>query len=124
MKTKKKTTFTCPFGTFAFKRMQFGLCNTPAKFQRYMLSIFTDMVEHCLEVFMDDLTVFGISFDDCRDNLEKVLKGCVEKKLVLNWKNTVTWLLLELFWFILYLLNELKLTKQKLKSYLNCHNKK
>ena len=51
-----------------------------------MLSILCDMVEHCLEVFMDDLIVFGNSFDDCLDNLEKVLKRCVKKKVVLNWE--------------------------------------
>ena len=66
--------------------MPFGLCNAPATFQRCMLSIFTNMVEHYLEVFMDDLTMFWNSFDDCLDNLEKVLKRCVEKELVLNWK--------------------------------------
>ena len=66
--------------------MSFGLCNALATFQTCMFSIFCDMVEHCLEVFMDDLTVFGNSFDDCLDNLEKVLKRCVEKELVLNWK--------------------------------------
>ncbi|CAA6675204.1 unnamed protein product [Spirodela intermedia] len=43
---QEKTTFTCPFGTFAFKRMPFGLCNAPATFQRCMLSIFSDMIEN------------------------------------------------------------------------------
>ena len=51
-----------------------------------MLSIFCDIVEHCLKVFIDDLTVFGNSFDDCLNNFEKVLKRCVEKELVLNWE--------------------------------------
>ena len=51
-----------------------------------MLSIFNDMVEHCLKVFMDDLTMHGNSFDDCLDNLEKKFKRCVEKEIVLNWK--------------------------------------
>ena len=74
LEDQEKTTFTCPFGTFAFKRMPFEFCNAPATFQRCMLSIFCDMIEHCLEVFMDDLIVFGDSFDDCLDNLEKVLK--------------------------------------------------
>ena len=40
-----KTTFTCPYGTFAFRRMPFGLCNAPATFQRCMMSMFSDLVE-------------------------------------------------------------------------------
>ncbi|RVW69012.1 hypothetical protein CK203_061091 [Vitis vinifera] len=55
----EKTTFTCPFGTYAYRRMPFGLCNAPATFQRCMLSIFSDMVERIMEVFMDDITVYG-----------------------------------------------------------------
>jgi hypothetical protein len=42
---QEKTTFTCPFGTFAYRRMPFGLCNAPVTFQRCMISIFSDMVE-------------------------------------------------------------------------------
>jgi len=66
--------------------MPFGLCNAPATFQRCMLSIFSDMVERFLEIFMDDFSVFGDSFDDCLTNLEKVLSKCEEKNLVLNWE--------------------------------------
>ena len=83
---QEKTTFTCPFGTFAYRRMPFGLCNAPATFQRCMLSIFSDMVERFLEVFMDDFSVFGDSFDDCLSNLKMVLTRCEEKNLVLNWE--------------------------------------
>ena len=86
LEDQEKTTFTCPFGTFAYRRMPFGLCNAPATFQRCMLSIFSDMVERILEVFMDDFSVFGDSFDDCLTNLEKVLIRCKEKNLVLNWE--------------------------------------
>ncbi|RDX96934.1 hypothetical protein CR513_20362, partial [Mucuna pruriens] len=39
-----KTTFTCPFGTFAYTRMPFGLCNAPSTFQRCMTSIFSDLL--------------------------------------------------------------------------------
>ncbi|RVX01287.1 Retrovirus-related Pol polyprotein from transposon 17.6 [Vitis vinifera] len=46
---QEKTTFTCPFGTYAYRRMPFNLCNAPATFQRCMLSIFSDMVEHIME---------------------------------------------------------------------------
>jgi len=59
---QEKITFTCPFGTFAYRRMPFGLCNAPTTFQRCMLSIFSDMVERFLEVFMDDFFIFGDSF--------------------------------------------------------------
>jgi hypothetical protein len=86
LEDQEKTTFTCPFGTFVYQRMPFGLCNAPAIFQRCMLSIFSDMVERFLEIFMDDFSVFGDSFDDCLTNLEKVLSRCEEKNLVLNWK--------------------------------------
>jgi hypothetical protein len=86
LEDQEKTTFTCPFGTFAYRRMPFGLCNAPTTFQRCMLSIFSDMVERFLEIFMDDFSVFGDSFDDCLINLEKILSRCEEKNLVLNWK--------------------------------------
>ncbi|KAL0312975.1 UNVERIFIED_CONTAM: Retrovirus-related Pol polyprotein from transposon.6 [Sesamum radiatum] len=83
---QEKTTFTCPFGTFAYRRMPFGLCNAPATFQRCMVSIFSDFVEQFIEVFMDDFTVYGNSFDDCLEKLTKVLERCVEKNLVLNYE--------------------------------------
>ncbi|GJX60009.1 uncharacterized protein Tco_0291399 [Tanacetum coccineum] len=83
---QEKTTFTCPFGTFAFCRMLFGLCNTPATFQRCMVSIFSEYVEDIIEVFMDDFIVHGDSFDSCLINLEKILKRCIESNLVLNYE--------------------------------------
>ena len=70
---QEKTTFTCPFGSYAYRRMPFGLCNTPATFQRCMLSIFSDMVERIMEVYTDDITVYGGDFEDCLTNLEAVL---------------------------------------------------
>ncbi|XP_075076430.1 uncharacterized protein LOC142163076 [Nicotiana tabacum] len=82
----EKTTFTCPYGTFAFSRMPFGLCNAPANFQRCMMSIFFDMVEDFLEVFMNDFSVVGDSFKHCLNNLRQVLKRCEETNLVLNWE--------------------------------------
>ncbi|WJZ81499.1 hypothetical protein VitviT2T_001339 [Vitis vinifera] len=83
---QEKTTFTCPFGTYAYRRMPFGLCNAPATFQRCMSSIFSDMVERIMEVFMDDITVYGGTFEECLVNLEAVLHRCIEKDLVLNWE--------------------------------------
>ncbi|CAN6691821.1 unnamed protein product [Malus baccata var. baccata] len=83
---QEKSTFTCPFGTFAYRRMPFGLCNAPATFQRCMVSIFSDFIEKIIEVFMDDFSFFGDSFDGCLENLTLILKRCVETNLVLNWE--------------------------------------
>ena len=83
---QEKTTFTCPFGTYAYRRMPFGLCNSPATFQRCMISICSDMVERNMEVYMDHITVYGGSFEECFIYLELVLHGCIEKKLVLNYE--------------------------------------
>ncbi|CAN4123746.1 unnamed protein product [Withania somnifera] len=48
-KDQEKTTFTCPFGTYAFRRMPFGLCNAPATFRRCMMAIFSKMVDDFVE---------------------------------------------------------------------------
>ncbi|GJR01815.1 reverse transcriptase domain-containing protein [Tanacetum coccineum] len=83
---KEKTTFTCPFGTYAYRRMPFGLCNAPTTFQRCMLAIFHDMIEESVEVFMDDFFLFGNSFDNYLNNLDKMLQCCKDAHLVLNWE--------------------------------------
>ncbi|GKF10761.1 reverse transcriptase domain-containing protein, partial [Tanacetum coccineum] len=83
---QEKMTFTCPYRTFAYRRMPFGLCNAPGTFQRCMMAIFYDMIEKTMEVFMDDFSVFGDSFDSCLSNLEKMLKRCEDTNLVLNWE--------------------------------------
>ncbi|KAL4312992.1 hypothetical protein GQ457_01G021160 [Hibiscus cannabinus] len=81
-KDQEKTTFTCPYVTYAFRMMLFGLCNAPATFKRCMLAIFSDMVEDYLDVFMDNFSVSGDNFDTCLGNMAKVLKRCEESNLV------------------------------------------
>ena len=85
-KDQEKTTFTCPYGTFTFRRMPFGLCNALGTFQRCMMGIFSYMVEKTIEVFMDDFSVLGNSFDNYLENLRSVLVRCEETNLVLNWE--------------------------------------
>jgi len=58
---EEKTAFTCPYGTFAYRKMPFGLCNAPATFARCMMSILTNMIEDFMEVFMDNFYVYGSS---------------------------------------------------------------
>ena len=72
-KDQEKTPFTCPYGTFAFRRMPFGLCNALTTFQRCMMSVFSDLVEEVME-----------SFEKCLENLKTILKRSKEKNLALN----------------------------------------
>jgi hypothetical protein len=50
--------------------MSFGLCNALASFQRCMMSIFSDMIKEIMEVFMDNISIYGKTFDDCLENLD------------------------------------------------------
>ena len=83
---QEKTTFTCPFGTFTFRRMSFGLHNASVTFQRCIMSIFSYLAEEVMEIFMDDFTVYGSSFENCLHNLGTVLHKCQDKNLALNWE--------------------------------------
>jgi hypothetical protein len=69
-----KTTFTSPWGNFAYRFLPFGLCNAPSTFQRAVIGIFSDMINDSMEIFMDDFTPYGVSFEEALHNLEKVLK--------------------------------------------------
>nr|GEW01535.1 reverse transcriptase domain-containing protein [Tanacetum cinerariifolium] len=85
---QEKTTFTCPYRTFAYRRMPFGLFNAPGTFQRCMLAIFHDTVEKTMEVFMDDFSVFRNSFENCLSRLDKMLQRCEDTNLCLNWEKS------------------------------------
>ena len=69
-----KTTFTCPFGTFEFRRMPFSLCNAPGKFQRCMMAIFSNFLERSVEIFVGFLALnlkliyFNYSINLCFDD--------------------------------------------------------
>ncbi|GKB98803.1 reverse transcriptase domain-containing protein [Tanacetum coccineum] len=85
---QENTTFTCPYRTFTYRRMPFGLCNAPGTFQRCMMAIFHDMIEKTMEVFMDDFLVFGNSFGNCLSRLDKMLERCEDTNLCLNWEKS------------------------------------
>ena len=86
LEDQEKTTFTCPYGTFTFRWMPFGLCSALGTFQSCMMAIFSDMVQKTIEVFMDNFLILGNSFDNCLENLRLVLVRCEETNLVLNWE--------------------------------------
>ena len=60
------------------------------------MSIFSDMIEEIMEVFMDDFSVYGKTFDSCLENLDKVLQRCEEKHLI--GKIVILWLGKEECW--------------------------
>ncbi|GJX01686.1 hypothetical protein Tco_0185599 [Tanacetum coccineum] len=66
---QEKTTFTCPYGTFAYRRMSFSLCNAPG-------------------TFMDNFSVFGNSFENCLSRVDKMLQRCEDTNLCLNWEKS------------------------------------
>jgi len=84
---QEKTTFTYSYGTFAYRKMSFGLCNAPATFHCCMIAIFYDFIKDIMEVFMDNFSVYGTTFDHCLNNLAKVLQRYEDTNMVLNWRH-------------------------------------
>ncbi|GJW06475.1 reverse transcriptase domain-containing protein [Tanacetum coccineum] len=93
---QEKTTFTCPYGTFAYHRMPFGLCNAPGTFQRCMVAIFHDMIEKTMEDFskiarpmthlLDKETPFIFS-KECVDAFDTLQQKLTEAPILVapNW---------------------------------------
>nr|GEU91320.1 reverse transcriptase domain-containing protein [Tanacetum cinerariifolium] len=85
----RKEHFPLPFIDQMLKRLTGNkLCNAPGTFQRCLMAIFHDMIEKTMEVFMDDFSVFGNSFQTCLSHLEKMLKWCEDTNLCLNWEKS------------------------------------
>eukprot|EP00253_Pinus_taeda_P026011 PITA_26011 len=84
LEDQDKTTFTCPWGTFAYRVLPFGLCNAPATFQREILGIFFDLINDSVEIYMDNFTPYGDSFRVGLENLEKVLARCIQACISLS----------------------------------------
>jgi len=79
-----KTTFTYPWGTYAYRVLPFGLCNAPATFTREVLGIFSNLIHDCVEVYMDNFTVYGNYFEEALKILEEFLIRCKEANLLLS----------------------------------------
>ena len=81
---QQKTTFMCPFDKFSYRRIPFGMCNAHGMFEWCRISIFAELIENCIKVFMDNFIVYGSSFNACLNNLDLILERCIETNLVLN----------------------------------------
>ena len=81
---QENNTFTFPWGTYAYRVLPFGLCNSLATFQRVVLGIFSNLIHDCVEVYMDEFIVYGNNFEEALQNLEKKLKRYQEYSLTLS----------------------------------------
>jgi hypothetical protein len=81
---QEKTTFTCPWGTYAYRVLPCGICNAPTTFQRAVPAIFFDLTSDCVEFYMDDFIVHGEDLQEALTSLEKVLIRCKETNLSLS----------------------------------------
>jgi hypothetical protein len=81
---KEKTAFATHRGLFQFKKMAFGLTNAPATFMRLMERVLQRLNwEQCL-VYLDDIIVFGDSFDQCLSRLQTVIQRIQDAGLKLK----------------------------------------
>jgi hypothetical protein len=76
--------FLCPWGTFPYRLLPFGLCNAPTTFQRDVIGIFFDLIHDCVEIYIDDFTTYCNEFDEALEKLEKTLIRCKESNISLN----------------------------------------
>lgn len=81
---REKTAFTSPFGLFEYERMPFGLCNAPATFSRLMQATMNDMIFQMVLVYLDDILVYGRSFKEHLEHLDKVFTRLREAGLKLQ----------------------------------------
>ena len=79
-----KTAFVTPFGLFEYTRMPFGLCNSPATFQRLMQNVFNDLIFQILLVYLDDIVTYSRTIDDHIQRLDVVFSKLKEHGLKLN----------------------------------------
>ena len=70
---KYKTAFSTPLGLFEYNRMPYGLCNSPASFQRLMMTIFRQELHDQILIFLDDLLIFSRTFEEHLGKLRTVL---------------------------------------------------
>lgn len=76
------TAFRTRYGHFEHCVMPFGLSNAPAAFQRMMNSIFHDMLDEFVVIYLDDILIFSDTEEQHEDHLRRVLRQLQENKLM------------------------------------------
>jgi predicted aspartyl protease len=83
----KFTSFVVPGGQYEFTKLPFGLCNSPAYFQKYINSVFKSLVESGVVIlYMDDLIIPSVDINEGKERFSRVLTRASEYGLKINWK--------------------------------------
>ena len=69
-----KTAFRTRYGLYEWLVMPFGLTNAPSAFQRFMNTIFADMLDVCIVVYLDDILIYSDNKEDHRKHVREVLR--------------------------------------------------
>lgn len=85
--SRKYTSFVTHQGQYEFKRVPFGLCNSPAIFCRFINFIFQPLInEGIVKTYLDDLVVVSKDDDEAIKNLKRVLDVAASYNLRIKWK--------------------------------------
>ncbi|KAG6328072.1 hypothetical protein ID866_11016 [Astraeus odoratus] len=69
-----KTAFQTRYGSYEWLVMPFGLTNAPAAFQRFVNTIFTDMLDVCIVVYLDDILIYSGDKESHKQHVKEVLQ--------------------------------------------------
>ena len=69
-----KTAFCMRYGSYEWLLMPFGLTNAPLAFQRFMNTIFADMLDVCVVVYLNNILIYSDNKEDHRKHVREVLR--------------------------------------------------
>ena len=84
-----KTTFRTPWGTYAYRKIPFGLINARATFQRAMDITFRGLIGKFVIIYLDDVTIFSKNRTDHLTHLRRVFERCRKYGISLNPKKSI-----------------------------------
>lgn len=85
--SRKYTAFIVPDGHYEFLRVPFGLCNSPAVFQRFINSVFRNLMRQGMVLaYMDDLIIPSSNIEDGVKKLARVLETASKAGFIINWR--------------------------------------
>ena len=96
------TSFITPIGLYQWKRMPMGLCNAPGAFQRLMEVVSTGLTYENVLVYMDDIIVYGKSFEEHLKNLAITLGRIEDANLKISPSKCKLFKILSVSWVMLF----------------------